>query len=96
MAKAKKADPGSPKKKLTGYRLRPAFQPLADALARRLGTDVTELVNQAFRERLEREGLWPPPDALEGLLAQVQAAGLDPLVIFESALREAAAGRPAS
>lgn len=28
-------------------------------LADRLGTDVTEIVNQAIREKLEREGLWP-------------------------------------
>jgi len=31
-----------------------------DALAERKATDVTELVNQAVRELLEREGLWPP------------------------------------
>ena len=31
-------------------------------LCRRLNIAPTRLVNQALREMLEREGLWPPPE----------------------------------
>ena len=32
----------------------------AELLADRLAQDLTQVVNDAVRERLEREGLWPP------------------------------------
>jgi hypothetical protein len=53
------------KKEATGdnrkFRVRPQLLFLLDQLAERKATDVTELVNQAVRELLEREWLWPPP-----------------------------------
>lgn len=57
MAKDKK--PGG-KKQPTGYRLRDVLQPLAEQLADRRAYTVTDLVNEAVRKELEREGLWPP------------------------------------
>ena len=57
---ADKKQPDNAKKQGTGYRLRPAFQPLAEQLAKQRGYNVTDLVNEAVRRELEREGLWPP------------------------------------
>ena len=45
------------------FKVRPQLLPPLDELAERKATDVTELVNQAVRELLEREGLWPPKPA---------------------------------
>ncbi|HEY1189624.1 MAG TPA: hypothetical protein VGE74_18400 [Gemmata sp.] len=42
------------------FKVRPQLLTKLDALAERKATDVTELVNQAVRELLEREGFWPP------------------------------------
>ncbi len=42
------------------FKVRPQLLTCLDSLAVRKATDVTELVNQAVRELLEREGLWPP------------------------------------
>lgn len=32
----------------------------AEQLAEKLATDITEIANMALREKLEREGFWPP------------------------------------
>jgi hypothetical protein len=34
----------------------------AELLGERLEHDFTQIVNDAVREKLERAGLWPPPD----------------------------------
>jgi hypothetical protein len=45
--------------------IRGHFVEPAERLRERLGMkDLTELVNQALREKLEREGLWPVPGQL--------------------------------
>lgn len=49
-------------KKSKMVRIRQRLAEQAEILAQRQVTDVTEIVNDALRERLEREGLWPPPD----------------------------------
>lgn len=54
---AKRADQHRPRKMtaVRGHFIEPAME-----LVHRLGmADLTELVNQALREKLEREGLWP-------------------------------------
>ena len=63
MAQGRKPKPraeGDEPRQTTGYRLRPAIQPLAEQLAMRRAYSITELVNEAVRKELEREGLWPP------------------------------------
>lgn len=40
--------------------VRKHFHGPAEKLAARLGCDMTELVNLAVRELLEKHGLWPP------------------------------------
>ncbi|AMV30093.1 hypothetical protein VT84_37210 [Gemmata sp. SH-PL17] len=42
------------------FKVRPQLLIGLDVLAERKATDVTELVNTAVRELLEKEGLWPP------------------------------------
>lgn len=43
-------------------RIREQLAVQADLLAARLAHDnLTQVVNDALREKLEREGLWPPP-----------------------------------
>lgn len=41
-------------------RVRELLALAGDKLAERLAKDLTEIVNDALREKLEREGLWPP------------------------------------
>lgn len=56
-----------PKKKPTSdrhkpakmVRIRPRLAAQAEILAARRDADVTQIVNDALRELLEREGLWP-------------------------------------
>lgn len=49
------------KRRMAG--IRKQFHQSADVLVERLGlTGLTDLVNLALREKLEREGLWPPKD----------------------------------
>lgn len=50
-----------PRRKRTLIGIRDSLAAQAEQLAERLATDLTEIVNAALRERLEREGLWPPP-----------------------------------
>jgi hypothetical protein len=53
---------GNPrKKKPFQMRLHPLLRQQLERLAERNATDMTEEVTRAIRERLEREGLWPPP-----------------------------------
>jgi hypothetical protein len=40
--------------------IRHLFVDSVERVAERLGMDVTEWVNMAIREKLERDGLWPP------------------------------------
>ncbi|WP_162658095.1 hypothetical protein [Tuwongella immobilis] len=47
-------------RKMVGIRARLAAR--AAILANRLDHDLTQIVNDALREKLEREGLWPPAD----------------------------------
>ena len=42
-------------------RIKETLAQLVDVVAERRATDVTDEVNRAVRELLEREGLWPPP-----------------------------------
>jgi len=58
----------APKKNRTGDRHKPrrmtgiraVFIAPVDAASKAIGTDFTEWVNQAVREKLERDGHWPP------------------------------------
>lgn len=45
-------------------RIRKRLAEQADALGKRLDKKFTEIVNDALREKLEREGLWPPKDSI--------------------------------
>lgn len=49
-------------KKSTMVRIRQRLANQAEQLAEKLESDVTQVVNDALREKLEREGMWPPPD----------------------------------
>jgi hypothetical protein len=42
--------------------IREQFIAPGDILAHRLGMGFSEMVNQAVREKLERDGLWPPKE----------------------------------
>jgi hypothetical protein len=42
-------------------RIRERLAAQADRLCERLDQGFTQVVNDALREKLEREGLWPPP-----------------------------------
>jgi hypothetical protein len=44
-------------------RVREVLAQQLDHLAVQRASDLTELVNQAVRELLERAGLWPPPQS---------------------------------
>ena len=58
MAKTKqKPEPNGDNRK---FKVRKPLLDRLDQLAERNATDVTELVNQAVRELLERAGMWPP------------------------------------
>ena len=44
-------------------RIRQVFLPGLDELVRLNGSDLVEEVNRSVKERLEKEGLWPPPSS---------------------------------
>ncbi len=49
------------KRPLTGIRLHPLMRQQLEALVDRNTSSVTEEIRTAIRERLEKNGLWPPP-----------------------------------
>jgi hypothetical protein len=53
-------------KKSKMVRIKPRLATQGELLAERLESDFTKLCNDALREKLEREGMWPPPDAKQG------------------------------
>jgi hypothetical protein len=57
----KKPATGDRHKPARMVRIRASMTAAGDALAERLATDFTELVNIALREFLERHDVWPPP-----------------------------------
>lgn len=65
--------PKKPKRDFERYRkstrmarIRKRLAEQADLLGQRLDKKFTEVVNDALREKLEREGLWPPKDTSAG------------------------------
>ena len=60
---AKKPESGSKRndrhKPAKLVRIKPRLAAQAEVLAERLESDFTKVVNDAIREKLEREGLWP-------------------------------------
>lgn len=59
MAKKKRPDQHKPSRMV---RIRERLAAQLDLIARRNETSVTDEVNRAVRELLQREGLWPPAD----------------------------------
>ncbi len=68
MAKKKDGSNEKYRKPARMVRIREALAKQGDALAELEARDLTEIVNEALREKLERKGMWPvnrPPPPTE-------------------------------
>lgn len=105
MAKGKKQDDAGENRssQTTGYRLRAALLSPAELLAERRAYTMTDLVNEAVRKELEREGMWPPngepllPSDLKEMLATIaEKSGGSVARLLESMLRHTVTARYAA